>query len=72
MAIDWNTYTYRCSTHRCASYKTRQKYWNLESDEKRACIPRLIWNDGHREWSRWYWFKEKWEHTLRGVYIGFK
>ena len=50
---------YRCPTKRCASYKTRNKYWNLDAEEKRACIPRLIWNDGHGEWSRaWYPFKD--------------
>lgn len=72
MSIDWNTYVYRCPTHRCGSYKTRQKYWNIDFDEKRACIPRLIWNDGHREWSRYYWFKDKYEHQMRGHYINFK
>lgn len=42
------------------SCSTRQKYWNLDPEEKRACIPRLIWNDGHGEWSRaWYWFKDE-------------
>lgn len=69
MSIDWNTYVYRCPTHRCSSYNTRQKYWNIDPDEKRACIPRLIWNDGHGEWSRaWYWFKD--EHDrIGGQYI---
>ena len=52
MSIDWNTYIYRCTTKRCASYKTKNKYCNLDPEEKRACIPRLIWNDGHVEWSR--------------------
>ena len=71
MSIDWNTYTYRCPTRNCGSYKTRQKYWNIDFDEKRACIPRLIWSDGHREWSRWYWFKE--EHDrIGGRYWQFK
>lgn len=50
MSIDWNTYVYRCPTRRCGSYKTRLKYCNIDSDKKRACIPRLIWNDGY------YWF----------------
>ncbi len=70
MSIDWNTYIYRAPTHRCASYKVRQKYWNLDPEEKRACIPRLIWNDGHAEWSRWYWFKEdEHDHIGRGQYF---
>ena len=42
MSIDWSPYTYRCTTKRCASYKTRIKYCNLDTEEKRACIPRLI------------------------------
>ena len=59
MSIDWNSYIYRCTTKRCASYKTKIKYCNLDPEEKRACIPRLIWNDGHGEWSRaWYPFKD--------------
>ena len=50
---------YRCTTKRRASYKTKIKYCNLDLEEKRACIPRLIWNDGHGEWSRaWYPFKD--------------
>ena len=64
---------YRCPTKRCASYKTRNKYWNLDPEEKRACIPRLIWNDGHGEWSRdWYPFKDNHEHVIHGYYVGFK
>ena len=72
MTRDWNTYIYRCPTRCCASYKTKIKYWNFDSEEKRACIPRIIWNDGHGEWSRWYWFTK--EDTWRiGVgYYGFK
>ena len=64
---------YRCPTKRCASYKTRNKYWNFDPEEKRACIPRLIWNDGHGEWSRaWYPFKDNYEHVIHGYYVGFK
>lgn len=72
MSRDWNTHIYRCPTVRCASYITKNKYYNLDPEEKRACIPRIIWNDGHSEWSRWYWFKDKYEHIIRGCYVGFK
>ena len=72
MSIDWNTYTYRCPTKRCASYKTKIKYWNLDPEEKRACIPRIIWNDGHCEWSRWYWFTKEDTWKIGAVYYGFK
>ena len=73
MSIDWSPYTYRCTTKRCASYKTRIKYCNLDPEEKRACIPCLIWNDGHGEWSRaWYPFKDNYEHVIHGYYVGFK
>ena len=34
MSIDWSPYTYRCTTKRCASYKTRIKYCNLDPEEK--------------------------------------
>lgn len=71
MSRDWNTYIYRCPTKRCASYITKNKYYNLDPEEKRVCIPRIIWNDGHGEWSRWYWFKDKCEHVMRGCYVGF-
>lgn len=60
---------YRCTTKRRASYKTKIKYCNLDPEEKRACIPRLIWNDGHAEWSRWYWFKDEHAHIGRGQYF---
>ena len=72
MAVDWSTYVYRCPTGRCASYKIRQKYCNIEQDEKRACIPRLIWNDGHSEWSRWYWFVKDDVCRIALPYCGFK
>ena len=72
MSRNWDTYIYRCPTKRCASYKTKIKYWNLDPEYKKASISQLIWNDGHSEWSRWYWFKDKWEHIIRGYYIGFK
>ena len=53
------TYIYRFPTKRCASYKTKIKYWSFDPEEKRVRIPRLIWNDGHGEWSRaWYSFKD--------------
>lgn len=69
MSINWNTYVYRCPTERCASYITKWKYWNLDPEEKRACIPRLIWNDGHGEWSRaWYSFKDR-SFRVGGKYI---
>ena len=45
---------------------------NYINHGRRVCIPMLIWNDGRREWSRWYWFKDKYEHLMRGHYIGFK
>ena len=61
---------------RSGIYKLRQKYWNLETireiddrDYRRANIPRLIWNDGHIEWSRQPWFKDKHDHIGRGQYI---
>ena len=72
MTRDWNTYIYRCPTRRCASYKTRIKYCNLDLEEKRACIPRIIWNDGHGEWSRWYWFTKEDTWRIGAVYYGFK
>ncbi len=56
---------YRCTTKRRASYKTKIKYCNLDPEEKRAPIPRLIWNDGHGEWSRaWYSFKDRYRQTI--------
>ena len=61
----------RIPTERCSSFLIRRKY-NMDHDEKRANIPRLIWSDGHAEWSRWYWFKEREEHLLAGYYVGFK
>lgn len=73
MSRDWNTYIYRCPTKRCASYKTKIKYWNLDPEEKRACISRIIWNDGHGEWSRaWYWFTKEDTWRIGAVYYGFK
>lgn len=55
------------------STATRRQHWRTDKEEKRACIPRLIWNDGHGEWSRaWYWFKDKHEHVIHGYYVGFK
>ncbi len=48
-------------------------YWktcyNILQEDKRACIPRLIWCDEHTEWSRWYWFKSDDDHMGRGQYI---
>ena len=73
MSRDWDTYIYKDPSVHCASWKTRNKYWNLDDPEyKKACIPNIIWNDGHAEWSRWYWFKDDNEHIIRGIYIGFK
>ena len=44
---------------------------NYINHGRRACIPMLIWNDGHGEWSRaWYWFKDYYR-IGRGHY-GFK
>lgn len=37
---------------RCSSYILRQKYWNIDFDEKRACVPYIIQNDGHTSWDR--------------------
>ncbi len=53
------------------STATRRKHWRIDKEEKRAPIPQLIWNDGHAEWSRWYWFKDKYEHIIRAYYVGF-
>ena len=53
------------------SCATRQKHWNMESDEKCGPIPRLIWNDGHGEWSRaWYFFKDN--DRVGAIYYHFK
>ena len=44
--------------------KLRCKYWNLDNgrDYRKACIPRLIWNDGHTDWDRcYYWFKDRYD-----------
>lgn len=70
--MNWNTYTYKCPTKRCASWKIKNKYWGIDSENKRASIPQLIWNDGHSEWSRVYWFKDSGEHIIYGYYVGFK
>lgn len=43
---------------------TRQHHWQLDPEYKKAPIPRLIWNDGHSEWSRWYWFKDDYRVTM--------
>lgn len=53
----------------CKSYLIRQKYWNMDDgrEYKKACIPRLIWNDGHSEWSRsHYWFKDTYDRIGKG------
>lgn len=50
-------------------WKTRSKFFCLESDEKRACIPRLIWSDGHCECMRWPWFKDDYDRIGRGQYF---
>ena len=71
MSIDWNTYTYKDRTKRC-SIKTHQKHWRMYVDEKRAPIPHLIWNDGHAEWSRWYWFSKEDAWRIGIGYYGFR
>ena len=45
------------------SCSTRQHHWNLDKEYKKASIPRLIWNDGHAEWSRWYFFKDRFDRV---------
>ena len=41
------------------STATCRQHWRIDKEEKRTPIPRLIWNDGHGEWSRaWYPFKD--------------
>ena len=52
----------RCS---CA---TRQHHWQLDPEYNRAPIPKIIWNDGHAEWGRWYWFKDKYDHMGKNRY----
>ena len=66
----------RFRSSRSSVYKLRQKYWNLETivelddrSYRKVNIPPIIWNDGHAEWSRWYWFKDKGDHMGRGQYI---
>lgn len=47
------------------STATRRQHWRTDKEEKRACIPRLIWNDGYGEWSRaWYSFKDRYRQTI--------
>lgn len=67
---------------RSSVYLLVNKFWNLDyqydwkgnyvNHGRRVCIPKIVWNDGHREWSRQYWFKDKYEHQMRGCYVGFK
>ena len=52
---------------RSSSYKTCQKYWNIDQEDKCACIPELIWSDGHAEWSRWPEFRI-YEHIGKSKY----
>lgn len=41
------------------STATRRQHWRTDKEEKRAPMPRIIWDDGHGEWSRaWYPFKD--------------
>ena len=55
------------------STTTHRQHWRIDKEEKRTPIPRLIWNDGHGEWSRaWYPFKNNHEHVIHGHYVGFK
>lgn len=44
-------------TLRSSAYKTRWKFWNIDKGERVACIPELIWSDGHCEYSRWPEFR---------------
>lgn len=41
------TFRVRCSS--CIIYK---KYWNIDTDEKCVCIPRIIQKDKRTNWSR--------------------
>lgn len=52
-------------TVRCGSYNIRIKF-NIDPDEKKAEIPRLIWNDGHQGWIRQPWFKDGCDRIGRG------
>lgn len=54
------------------STATRRQHWRIDKEERRAPIPQLIWNDGHMEWSRVYWFKEDdIDRVGKGQYSGF-
>ena len=54
------------------SSATRQHHWQLDSEYRKAPIPQLIWNDGHMEWSRWYWFAKEDTWRIGFGYYGFK
>ena len=53
------------------STATYRKHWRIDKEEKRAPIPQLIWNDGHAEGSRWYWFKDDGDRIGRGYVSAF-
>lgn len=69
-------------SERSGVYHLVNKFWNLDYEYdwkgnyinhgRKVCIPMLIWSDGHGEWSRRYWFKDKYEHQMYGHYINFK
>ena len=66
----------RFRSNRSSVYKLRQKYWNLativelDDREYRKCnIPPIIWNDGHMDWSRQPWFKDKYDHIGCSKYV---
>lgn len=40
---------------RCSSYIICQKYWNIDADEKTACIPRLFQKDKKTNWDKSYY-----------------
>lgn len=54
------------------AFKTYIKY-NIFKEDRMAPIPQLIWNDGHAEWSRWYFFKDKYFRVShKAQYYNFK
>lgn len=47
------------------STATRRQHWRTDKEEKRAPMPRIIWDDGHGEWSRaWYPFKDRYRQKI--------
>ena len=51
-----------------SAWKTRTKYWNIEHDEKRANIPRLLWKEGRMTFYE-PWFKDEYYHIGRSQYV---